>query len=90
MLQSDACPTGDQEVAGYDPPPSPATFFVEINRKMFSTVNPFLPLIQGRQWSVLAKECAQVLSLTALRTVSLPRKKVWIGKLTALDLTPVS
>ena len=41
----DARPTGDQEVAGSTPPRS-ATFFVEIDHEIFSTVILFLPLIQ--------------------------------------------
>ena len=81
--------------------------FVEIDRKIFSTVILSLLLIQEGQLSVsgermcttgqplrfkkgscqfLAKECAQYW-LTAWRTK--PAQYVWLGKLTAFDMTPL-
>ena len=49
MAQLDARPTGDQEVVGSIPAES-ATFFVEIDHEIFSTVIISLPLIQ--EWHV--------------------------------------
>ena len=48
---SDACPTGDQEVAGTISAGS-ATFFAKIDHEIFSTVILSLLLIQERQLSV--------------------------------------
>ena len=47
-------PTGDQEVAG-STPAGPATYFVEADHKIFSTVILSLPLIQERQLSFSCK-----------------------------------
>ena len=43
-VQSNARPTGDQEVAG-STPAGPATVFMEIAREIFSTIILSLPLI---------------------------------------------
>ena len=51
VAQLHARPTGDQEVAGSTPPRS-ATFIVEIDHEIFSTVILSLPLIQEGQLSV--------------------------------------
>ena len=52
-------PTGDKEVAGFNPRRGRQHSFVEIDHEIFSTVILSLPLIQEGQLSVLAKECAQ-------------------------------
>ena len=48
VAQLNARSTPDQEVAGSTPAES-ATFFVEIDREIFSTVILFLPMIQEGQ-----------------------------------------
>ena len=62
VAQLDACPTGDQEVAGATPAGS--AIFFRGDHEIFSTVILSLPLIQEGQLSIgscqfLAKECAQ-------------------------------
>ena len=53
-------PTGDQEVAGSTPARS-ATFFVEIDHEIFSTVILSLPLIQEGQLSVSGERICTIL-----------------------------
>ena len=55
MAQLDALPTGDQEVAGSNPPGSATFFCGDMNHEIFSTVFLFLPLIQEGQLSVSGK-----------------------------------
>ena len=57
VAQLDACPTGDQEVAGSTPVGS-ATFFHGDLIMKFSTVILSVPLIQDGQLSVSGEECA--------------------------------
>ena len=53
MVQEDARPTGDQEVAGLTPAMSGRQHpFVEIDHEIFSTLVLCLPLIQEGQLSV--------------------------------------
>ena len=61
--------------------------FVEIDREIFSTVILSLPLIQEGQLSVSGERMCTVL-VNRLRGLSLP-SNVWLGKLTALDMTPL-
>ena len=62
MAQLDACPTGDQEVAGLTPARS-ATSFSEVDHEIFSTVVLFLPPIQEGQLSVSGKRmCAMLIN----------------------------
>ena len=60
MVQLDARPTGDQEVVGSIPAGS-ATFFVEIDHEIFSTVIIALPLIQEWHVSVSDKRMCTIL-----------------------------
>ena len=53
-------PTGDQEVAGSTPARS-ATFFVEIDHEIYSTVILSLPLIQEGQLSVSGERICTIL-----------------------------
>ena len=46
MAQSDVCPTGDQEVAGFDSFQARQNSFMEIDNEILSTVILFLWLIQ--------------------------------------------
>ena len=72
--------TGDQGVAG-SIPQSVATFFVEIDHEIFSTVILFLPLIQEWQLSVSGK---RMCTSTGTKPA---HEKVWLGKLIVLNLT---
>ena len=60
VAQLDACPTGDQEVAGLTVAGS-ANSFVEIDCKIFSVVILSFPLIQERQLSVSWKRISAIL-----------------------------
>ena len=53
----DACPTGDQEIAG--PTPAELATFFRWDGEIFSTVVFSLPLIQEGCCQFLVKECAQ-------------------------------
>ena len=52
VAQSDARPTGDQEIAGFDPRRVWQNSFVQIDHEIFSMVILSLPLIQDVQCSV--------------------------------------
>ena len=71
MAQLDEHPTGDQEIGGFKPPypqtppAGSATFFVEIDHKIFSTVILSLSLIQEGQLSVFGERMHTILRLTA-------------------------
>ena len=60
------------------PPPGRQHFFVETDHEIFSTFILSLPLIQEGQLSISGE----------LRGLSLS-SKMWLGKLIALDMTPV-
>ena len=60
VAQLDACLTGDYEVAG-STPAGLATFFMEIDHEIFSTVILSHPLIQEGQLSVSGKRMCTVL-----------------------------
>ena len=85
MAQLDAPPTGDQEVAGSTPAGS-ATF-VEIWSWNIFTVILSLPLIQEGQLSVSGERKCTIL-VNHLEDLTWP-VKVWLGKLTMLDMTPL-
>ena len=87
MAQLDAHSTGDQEVFGFDPPPNRQYSFVEIDHEIFSTVILSLPLIQEGQLSVSGERMCTIL-VNRLEDYTCP-VKVWLGKLTALDMTPL-
>ena len=82
VAQLDAPPTDDQEVAG-----STTTTFVEIDHEIFSTVILSLPLIQEGQLSVSGERMCTIL-VNHLEDLACP-VNVWLGKLTALDMTPL-
>ena len=78
VAQLDAHPTGDQELRS-------ATYFsVDMIMKYF--LRPFSPLIQEGHLSVSGEKNVHNTGLP-LRGVSRPIK-VWLGELTALDMTP--
>ena len=84
MAQLDARPTDDQKAAGWTPQGLEYTF-VGIDRAIFSTVILSLPLIQERQLSVSGERMCTILD-NSLEHYACP-VKVWLGKVTALDMT---
>ena len=68
------------------PPPGRQHSFMEIDHEIFSTVILSLPLIQEGQLSVSGKRMGTILVIR-LEDEAYP-VKVWLGKLTALDMTP--
>ena len=88
MAQLDARPTGDQEVTGSTPPPRGRQHsFVEIGHEIFSAVILSLPLIQEGQLSVSGERICTIL-VNRLEDYAFP-VNVWLGKLTALNMTPL-
>ena len=61
--------------------------FVEIDHEIFSTVILSLPLIQEEQLSVSDERMCTIL-VNRLEDQACP-VNVWLGKLTALDMTPL-
>ena len=61
--------------------------FVEIDHEIFSTVILSLPLIQEGQLSVSGERMCTIL-VNRLEDKACP-VNVWLGKLTALDMTPL-
>ena len=61
--------------------------FVEIDHEIFSTVILSLPLIQEGQLSVTGERMCTILVIR-LEDYACP-VNVWLGKLTALDMTPL-
>ena len=61
--------------------------FVEIDHEIFSTVILSLPLIQEGQLSVSGERMCTIL-VNHLEDYACP-VNVWLGKLTALDMTPL-
>ena len=61
--------------------------FVEIDHEIFSTVILSLPLIQEGQLSVSGERMCTIL-VNRLEDYACP-VNVWLGKLTALDMTPL-
>ena len=61
--------------------------FVEIDHEIFSTVILSLPLIQEGQLSVSGKRMCTIL-VNRLEDLACP-VNVWLGKLTARDMTPL-
>ena len=61
--------------------------FVEIDREIFSMVILSLPLIQDGQLSVSGGRMCTIL-VNRLEDKACP-VNVWLGKLTALDMTPL-
>ena len=61
--------------------------FMEIDHEIFSTVILSLTLIQEEQLSVSDERMCKILD-NHLEDLACP-VKVWLGKLTALDMTPL-
>ena len=72
---------------GFDPRRGRQHFFVEIDHEIFSTVILSLPLIQEGQLSVSGEKMCTIL-VNRLEDKACP-VNVWLGKLTALDMTPL-
>ena len=72
---------------GFDPRRGRQHSFVEIDHEIFSTVILSLPLIQEGQLSVSGERMCTIL-VNRLEDKACP-VNVWLGKLTALDMTPL-
>ena len=72
---------------GFNPRRSRQHSFVEIDHEIFSTVILSLPLIQEGQLSVSGERMCTIL-VNRLEYKACP-VNVWLGKLTALDMTPL-
>ena len=81
MAQLDAPSDWRPGGRGFNPRRGRQHSFVEIDHEIFSTVILSLPLIQEGQLSVSGERMCTVL---VNRLVN-----VWLGKLTALDMTPL-
>ena len=71
----------------FDPRRGRQHSFVEIDHEIFSTVILSLPLIQEGQLSVSGERMCTIL-VNRLEDKACP-VNVWLGKLTALDMTPL-
>ena len=71
---------------GYKPRRGRQHSFVEIDHEIFSTVILSLPLIQEGQLSVSGERMCTIL-VNRLEDLACP-VNVWLGKLTALNMTP--
>ena len=81
-------PTGDQEVVGSTPAEvGNILSWRLIVKYLFSTVILSLPLIQEGQLSVSGESMCTIL-VNCLEDKACP-VNVWLGKLTALDMTPL-
>ena len=72
---------------GFNPRRGRQHSFVEIDHEIFSTVILSLPLIQEGQLSVSGERMCTIL-VNRLEDQACP-VNVWLGKLTALDMTPL-
>ena len=72
---------------GFDPRRGRQHSFAEIDHEIFSTVILSLPLIQEGQLSVSGERMCTIL-VNRLEDKACP-VNVWLGKLTALDMTPL-
>ena len=72
---------------GFNPHRDRQHSFVEIDHEIFSTVILSLPLIQEGQLSVSGERMCTIL-VNRLEDQACP-VNVWLGKLTALDMTPL-
>ena len=70
---------------GFNPRRGRQHSFVEIDHEIFSTVILSLPLIQKGSCQFLAKECTILVN----RLEDACPVNMWLGKLTALDMTPL-
>ena len=85
MAQLDACPTGDQEVAGVTLLSGWQHSFMEMDHEILSMVILSLPLIQEGHLSVSGERMCTIL-VNHLEDKACP-VKVWLGKLTGLEMT---
>ena len=69
---------------GFQTPLGRQQSFMEIDHEIFSTVILSLPLIQEGQFSVSGERMC-----TILVTAEACSAEVWLGKLTALNMTPL-
>ena len=72
---------------GFSPRRGRQQSFVEIDHEIFSTVILSLPLIQEGQLSVSGERMCTIL-VNHLEDLARP-VNLWLGKLTALDMTPL-
>ena len=72
---------------GFNPRQGRQHSFVEIDHEIFSTVILSLPLIQEGQLSVSGERMCTIL-VNRIEDKACP-VNVWLGKLTALDMTPL-
>ena len=72
---------------GFNPRRGRQHSFAEIDHEIFSTVILSLPLIQEGQLSVSGERMCTIL-VNRLEDYACP-VNVWVGKLTALDMTPL-
>ena len=90
VAQLDAYPTGDQEVGGSTPARllfNSIILSCRSDHEIFSTVILSLQLIQEGQLSVSGERMCAIL-VNSLEDLACP-VKLWLGKLTALDMTPL-
>ena len=87
MAQLDAPSDWRPGGRGFDPRRGRQHSFVEIDHEIFSTVILSLPLIQEGQLSVSGERMCTLL-VNRLEDWACP-VNVWLGKLTALDMTPL-
>ena len=87
MAQLDASSDWRPGGRGFNPRWGRQHFFVEIDHETFSTVILSLPLNQEGQLSVSGERMCTIL-VNCLEDEACP-VNVWLGKLTALDMTPM-
>ena len=87
VAQLDACPTCDQEVVGSTPARWANFLSWRFDHEIFSTVILSFLLIQEEQLSVSGKRICTIL-INCIEDLVYP-VKVWLGKLTVLDMTPL-
>ena len=87
MAQLDAPSDWRPGGRGFNPRRGRQHSFVEIDHEIFSTVILSLPLIQEGQLSVSGERMCTIL-VKLLEDQACP-VNVWLGKLTALDMTPL-
>ena len=87
MAQLDAPSDWRPGGRGFNPRRGRQHSFMEIDHEIFSTVILSLPLIQEGQLSVSGEGMCTIL-VNCLEDKACP-VNVWLGKLTALDMTPL-
>ena len=87
MAQLDAPSDWRPGGRGFNPRRGRQHSFVEIDHEIFSTVILSLPLIQEGRLSVSGERMCTIL-VNRLEDLACP-VNVWLGKLTALDMTPL-